>query len=667
MRNFIAGGLSAAALCATAWAQPPDPQHEHEPTASADEAATRVLEPIVVTAVAMRDPYTIVTDPRQPRLPLPAHDGGAYLKSIPGFTVSRKGGTSGDPELRGLGGSRLNIMLDDAHILGGCGGRMDPPTAYVFPEAYDRIEVIKGPQSVRYGATIAGIVRFDRDPMRFTKSTVTGFGSIVAGSFERRDFVGDVTAGDRLGYVRLIGTVSSQDDYEDGAGRRVHSQYERWSTTGILGWTPDERTVVEFTADRSDAEAAYDDRGMDGVIFDRTGYTLSMSRSDIAPWLANVEAVLFYNYVDHVMDNYTLRSPPMQPMVSYPDRRTVGGRLAADLELGTGFDISTGVDWAENRHRSNQLGGSAAFGYRDVPRVPNAEFTDTGMFVEAERALGERSRFNAGLRADRRESKALDGMNFGGAAPGTEDTSNQQSAFLRFSHALAGQPVTLHAGLGRAERAPDFWELRRVFTLETEKLTQLDLGASLRTGRVTATLAMFAGRLDDYILIVRPGLEPQEARNVDATTYGAEADVTLQLRPTLSITATGAWVRSENDTDDVPLAQTPPLEGTLSLDHDDGRRFGGLLLRGVQRQDRIHPGYGTIYSFDTDETPGFGVLSVYGGYRLGEHLTATAGIDNVLDRAYFEHIQRGSADLGASMQRISEPGRTLWLRLAMEF
>src|SRR5690606_32348374 len=103
--------------------------------------------------------------------------------------------------------------------------------------------------------------------------------SLVGGSFDHRDFVGDVTAGDRLGYVRLIGSVSSQGDYEDGAGRRVHSEYERWSTSGILGWTPDERTTIEFAAERSDAEAAYDDRGMDGVVFDRTGYTLKLDRT----------------------------------------------------------------------------------------------------------------------------------------------------------------------------------------------------------------------------------------------------------------------------------------------------------------------------------------------------------------------------------------------------
>ncbi len=219
---------------------------------------------------------------------MPAHDGGSYLKSIPGFWVSRKGGTSGDPELRGLGGSRLNILMNGSHILGGCGGRMDPPTAYVFPQAYDRIEIIKGPQSVRYGPAPAGVVRFERDSPVLTEPTVQGFASMTVGRFERIDTMADVTAGDRLGYVRVIGTLSDQDDYKDGDGERVHSNYNRWSTTGILGWTPDQDTRVEFTYDRSDGRAAYDDRGMEGTLFDRTGYQLSFNRRNLAPWLAEI-------------------------------------------------------------------------------------------------------------------------------------------------------------------------------------------------------------------------------------------------------------------------------------------------------------------------------------------------------------------------------------------
>src|SRR5690606_36880214 len=125
------------------------------------------LSPVVGTAPAADEPRLVGTDPKPPRQPVPAHDGADFLKSIPGFSVIRKGGTDGDPVLRRFSGSRLGILLDGQEIYGGCGGRMDPPTAYVYPESYDRVTVLKGPQSVRYGAgQSAGVVLFERDVKR---------------------------------------------------------------------------------------------------------------------------------------------------------------------------------------------------------------------------------------------------------------------------------------------------------------------------------------------------------------------------------------------------------------------------------------------------------------------------------------------------------------------
>jgi iron complex outermembrane receptor protein len=39
-------------------------------------------------------------------------------------------------------------LLDGEYILGGCDMRMDPPTACVFPQSFDRVTVTKGPQTV---------------------------------------------------------------------------------------------------------------------------------------------------------------------------------------------------------------------------------------------------------------------------------------------------------------------------------------------------------------------------------------------------------------------------------------------------------------------------------------------------------------------------------------
>lgn len=70
----------------------------------------QMLDEIVVTASKMQEPLKVETNPKAPRQPIPAHDGADYLKTIPGFSVIRKGGTDGDPMLRGMGGSRLNIL-----------------------------------------------------------------------------------------------------------------------------------------------------------------------------------------------------------------------------------------------------------------------------------------------------------------------------------------------------------------------------------------------------------------------------------------------------------------------------------------------------------------------------------------------------------------------------
>ena len=105
------------------------------PLAGAAETATdhsqhaEELSPTVITGIAPSSPLTIVTNPKDPRQPVPASDGGDYLKTIPGFALVRNGGTNGDPVLRGMFGSRLNILTNGSMLLGACpglSGRCDP-------------------------------------------------------------------------------------------------------------------------------------------------------------------------------------------------------------------------------------------------------------------------------------------------------------------------------------------------------------------------------------------------------------------------------------------------------------------------------------------------------------------------------------------------------------
>jgi len=640
---------------------------------AAEEPQAVELGEVVVTAPAMADPLTVVMDPKAPRQPLPASDGASYLKNIPGFSISRKGGTDGDAAFRGMGGSRLNILLDGSYILGGCPNRMDPPTAYVFPESYDEVVVHKGPQTLSYGSSAGATVRFERHTERFAAAGVRALGSLVGGSFGRNDQMVDVTGGNQHGFVRVIGTRSDANNYEDGDGNEVHSFYTRWSGTALAGWTPDDHTRVELTVDRSDGEAAYADRTKDGVAFDRTGYALAFEKKAPGANIEQVELKAYHNYVDHVMDNFTLRDASGTRSVMNPERTTDGARAAVRLGLGAEDFASLGVDYQTNKH-TNRMAMAMMPALPDpsvsgLARDDKARFEQIGVFGELEHNLSLKERVVAGLRVDRVEAEArqqpsmMDPDAYGGASPGDVDRDTNISGFARYEHDLAATPATLFVGIGRAERSPDFWERDKVFSLNTEKSTQLDVGIGYRAGRLRATAALFYADVQDYILITQAG---SSAKNIDAVTFGGEADVTYQLAPRWHMKATLAYARGENETDNAPLAQMPPLEGTVGLSYDDARYSGAVFLRAVDRQSRVDVDSGSIFGTDIGQTPGFAVVSVNGGYKPKKGISLTAGIDNLFDRSYAEHLASGSADLGAVTGRVNEPGRSFWLKLLAE-
>lgn len=645
-------------------------------------AEPAALDAVVVTAPAMAEPLKVVTDPKAPRQPIPAHDGADFLKSIPGFSVIRKGGTDGDPVFRGMSGSRLGILLDGQEVYGGCGGRMDPPTAYVYPESYDRVTVLKGPQSVRYSpGKSAGVVLFERDIRRFVEPGLEADASLTVGSYGRNDQVVDVRGGNADFNAQASATRSEMRDYRDGDGDEVHSAYERWSTHAALGWTPDENTRIELAAGRSDGEAAYADRSMDGTRFARENASLKFERSKLTPLVEKVSAQVFYSYIDHVMDNYSLRTKAAGMfMVSNPDRITSGARADLTLTPSERLTLTMGVDTRDDVHRARSASAASEAAveslYRARTRTEDVRFDQWGVFADGSYLLDGQRRLVGGLRVD--EHRAKDSRALVGGAPNPErgETANETltSGFVRYEADFSNVAGTWYAGLGHAARFPDYWELMRTNaatgesfrTLSPEKTTQLDLGALWSAGAVSGSVSVFYGKVQDLVLL--RWVPTVNVRNIDATIFGFEADAAWRFSRTWSATAALAWVRGENDSDDTALAQQPPLEARLGLAYDDKVYSAGAMLRLVADQNRYDFGSGGIVanSYDLGSTPGFAVFSINGGWRISKAVVLTAGIDNVFDRKYAEHLSKGGGAIDGydtpTGERIYEPGRNVWLK-----
>lgn len=656
------------------------------------------LDEVVVTAPQSIEPLTVKTDPKKPRQPVPAHDGADYLKTIPGFSVIRKGGTDGDPVFRGMAGSRINVLMNGENIMGGCGGRMDPPTAYVFPAAYDSITVLKGPQSVVHGpGSSAAVVMFDQVNDR-AEAGFHGDAALTVGSFGRHDEVLSGRLGAESAYARVDATRTQAGDYKDGAGNAVRSNYKRWSGNAALGWTPDADTKVEVSTAKSDGYAAYADRAMDGIKFTRENLGLKFDKKHISSLVDRIEAQVYYNYIDHVMDNFTLRPfAAASYMVNNPDRKTTGGRVATTLLLGEATKATIGVDSQTNIHTlrtgmSMAMGGSAAAAnsaYLNAARVEDMRFKQTGVFGEATHVVGEKVRVVAGLRVDFHE--AHDSRTAAASSTaGQTDKTTLKSYFGRYEMDRESNEGTSYVGLGYAERSPDYWErkatsvsgstavLNSSFFVKPEKTTQLDIGTSWSAGEMTTTVSAFYGKVTDYILMKwANGLTPlavAQARNINVTTMGGEADMTYRVTDAWQSNVTLAYVHATNDTDNKPLAQQPPLELRLGANYDDKTFLFGALLRTVAAQNSYDVGSGNIvaYGMDYGRTGGFSVFSLNGGWHAAKSVLVTAGIDNVFNKRYSEALSRGfgGAVSGYTMptnNRISEMGRNAWVKANFDF
>lgn len=659
--QFLLQPITAAMLLATTTA--------FAETQSATD--TTQMPPIVVTAqeTTRSNGLIVQADPKQPIQPVPATDGADYLQSILGFNAIKNGGTNGDVTFRGMFGSRIKMLTDGTENLGACPARMDSPTSYINPESYDRITVIKGPQTVLYATPgSAATVLFEREPEQLSADKpYRGQASVLIGSFGRLDHNIEAAVGDESKYARLNANRSVAGNYQDGNGKTVQSQWERWSTDLALGWKPTQDTWLELRGGASDGESAYAGRTMDGTQFRRESLGLHAEQKNITDVIKKVEAQIDYSYNDHVMDNFKLRTPPMMPMAMEVTRRTINARTAVTTEWGN-FSAISGVDSQHNQHAGNMY-------MRDANPIPplkrDLEYQSYGAFTEWTYTLSPETKWVAGGRIDQ--------VKVNHAANDQQRKDTNPSAFVRIEHALPEHGLKTYAGIGYVERSPDYWEISRVSKgllnyLDTEKTTQLDLGFEFEQGALTSWASAYAGLIDDFILVPyqsnpNGSVSILPARSIDATIAGAEAGIGYHLTDHLQTDLSAMYAWGKNTSDGKPLPQIAPLEGRFNLRYVQDRYSLGLLWRAVAKQNRISLNEGNIVGYDIGKSKGFSTLAINAAYQYSPTLDFAVGIDNLLDKAYAEHLNKSGAALFgyAANEQFNNSGRNYWARVSMKF
>jgi iron complex outermembrane receptor protein len=623
-----------------------------------------------------------------------AKDVGEALTKLEGIWKIRKGGIANDVVLRGFYRDNINVLIDDDRVYAACPNRMDPPAFHVDFSQVEKIEVIKGPFDVRHQGSMAGLVNI------IIKKPERGFHlklNASAGSFNFINLSPVVSyADDKLGI--LVGySYRYSKPYKDGDGKKI-TEYANYKPQFInskafeintywtkLGFKPIENHSVEFSYTKQDARhVLYPYLFMDAIYDKMDRFNMNYQIDGISDMLKSLKFHLYYTKVDHWMDDRYRTSAGMGlwSMATDAKSKAYGGRLEANLD-----DLTLGFE----AYKRNWDATTSMMMMGTQFSIPDVDTDSFGIYGEYKRNLSDRLKLVAGLRLDTTKtqadsSKANTNLYF--AYKNTRSTSKTDtypSGNVQLFYELQ-KGTELFVGLGHSVRVPDaqerYFALRRMGTdwvgnpeLKPSKNTELDLGIKHSINKALIKATAFYSFVQDYITVhnqskvnnVVPNNNARSYENVDAQFFGGEVDLKLSLTQELFLFGGMSYVQarketkpgSPNNINSSNVAEIPPLKTRLALRYDKGSYFGEVETILSATQSRV----------DTDlreeKTSGYGVVNVkVGGNFKG--FTINAGIDNVFDKRYFEHLSY-QRDPFATGVKVPEPGRTFYVNVSYTF
>jgi len=156
------------------------------------------------------------------------------------------------------------------------------------------------------------------------------------------------------------------------------------------------------------------------------------------------------------------------------------------------------------------------------------------------------------------------------------------------------------------------------------------------------------------------GKKPLQFANVDAELYGADLGYQWEISPSWILQGNISWVRGKRTDVRDNLYRIAPLSSMLELMYVRARFFIAAQSVAAARQDKVS-------AFNNEqETVGWGILNLRGGFNLNDVFDIAMGVENIFDKAYQDHlggynrVQGSAVPVGA---RLYSPGRNFYLKL----
>jgi outer membrane receptor protein involved in Fe transport len=588
------------------------------------------------------------------------------METVPGVSQVSEGHAS-VPAMRGLARGRTLLLLDGGRV--STERRVGPSATFLDPSVVGSVEVARGPASVAYGSdAFGGVISVKTrraEPGSPLQGSLTGL--LGAGVPEARGAV-EISKGLPRGGLLLQGHVRNTEDYESPAGEVFNSA---WRDSGFVasvtheigrgafGATLQSDFGRDFGRPRNDSRAV------------RISYPFENSHRLTASY--DISSVKGFEQLSFTgfLGTYEQRTEQDRFPTATTGRRLEGAEVQArDFHLKTSAErrfgstrAEFGIDvngrfglQAEDVNESFSLSG-ALLDRSSSLSVDRARRADVGAFAQLEVPARDRARLSVGFRADRVTSRNRGGF--------VGDRATRSTAGSGFGSVTLGpwRRLSLTAQVSRGFRDPSLSDRyyrgpsgRGFITgnpdLGPETSLQADLALRYTATRLQFAFYAYQYRISDLVERYQERPDFFFFRNRGrARLRGLEFEARADLGHGASLDFFAQTARGRALDDDTFLDDASPDTVSLLLRKQFGERFWGQTRLAVHADDD-RPGPTEV------ATPGYTVLDLGAGGRIGRSLEARVVARNVLDVEY-----RASPD----SRFVLAPGRSISVALTARF
>ncbi len=629
------------------------------------------LDEIIVKSNPLQDishSVIVVDDVKKGSQPRNVTD---LFNDIAGFSIQKRSATATEPSLRAFKYEQMNIKYDGGmKMVNACPNRMDPITAHVIPEEVRKIEVVKGPFTVRFGQSFGGIVNMITKAPTPEKYGING--SIQSGyETNGNNFVAraELMYAKEKYDITLDGERRDFGNYKDGDGIETSSSFETTSYSIKAGYNPSNNQRLQLDwRQKFGKNIMHAGLPMDSPKDDSYMLGLDYKVNKISDKISSVSAKGYFSFVDHLMTNGYENEDHTRPNYPAMDARTpitsntIGGKFEIGITPSDKLLIYTGLDADIIKRDGNKTVVINAMNGNPLPNPvikkstvwQDATISDYGIFAEANYKLTNKITTTIGLRTDF-VSAGIDDPSakyealYGGNVKDINDVVFGGNISAKYKN----NGLQLQLAFGRGTRTPSMVE-RYIYRftigadsrqyignpyLNPEINNQLEFSVAKKMAKIRFGVSTFYSKMNDYITAkINPAfigtgtVAPKQFVNVDANQYGFDAFFNYKIIKDLEFKSDISLTKAHNDTFNEPLAQVAPMSFHIGLKYEKEKYWMDLRSKFAAKQADFSP------SFNETETPAYNTFDLRLGYKPSEKLSLGASIINIFDTAYYNHL-----------------------------